>query len=242
MAEYLKAGDIEACFSPRDWQYIVYQDLRSTLESEIRLFPCIFGINGFKKGQLRFLFLETIDAHGLAGPLRDFVQHSRSFGANTSLVVLSRPRPVASLASYKDQFWDVLNELHELDPSPWPENVPEQLDTPLWEFSFAGEPIFVVCNTPAHILRQSRRSMSFMMTFQPRWVFDNILGTEAAAAKAFAKVRERLDAYDLIPPSPALGQYGNPENREFAQYFLEDNNEETKCPFHQLARSKEKAA
>jgi FPC/CPF motif-containing protein YcgG len=109
----------------------------------------------------------------------------------------------------------------------------------MWEFSFAGEPIFVVCSTPAHVMRQSRRSSAFMMTFQPRWVFDKILGTEKAAAAAFAKVRERLVPFDTTGPSPLLGHYGNPEGREYSQYFLYDDNQiPPECPFHRLAQSK----
>jgi len=82
-----------------------------------------------------------------------------------------------------------------------------------------------------------------MLTFQPRWVFDNILGSERAAELAFAKVRSRLVAYDLLAPSPALGRYGDPGTREFQQYFLNDTEMPAKCPFHSLSRSqKEKAA
>jgi len=31
-----------------------------------------------------------------------------------------------------------------------------------------------------------------MLTFQPRWVFEKILGSEKAAEAAFAEVRKRL--------------------------------------------------
>ena len=74
-----------------------------------------------------------------------------------------------------------------LDKNAWPAEIPEQVDHPMWEFSFAGEPIFVVCSTPAHVMRQSRRASTFMLTFQPRWVFEKILGTEKAASAAFAR-------------------------------------------------------
>ncbi len=109
----------------------------------------------------------------------------------------------------------------------------------MWEFSFAGEPIFVVCSTPAHVMRQSRRSSAFMLTFQPRWVFEKILGTEKAASAAFAEVRKRLIPYDSTSPSPLLGRYGNSDGREYQQYFLpDDNNAEAGCPFAKLAQTK----
>ncbi len=103
----------------------------------------------------------------------------------------------------------------------------------------AGEPIFVVCSTPAHVMRQSRRSSTLMLTFQPRWVFEKILGTEKAAAAAFAEVRKRLIPYDSTSPSPLLGRYGNQDGREHQQYFLHDDNQQAMgCPFAKLAQNK----
>ena len=109
----------------------------------------------------------------------------------------------------------------------------------MWEFSFAGEPIFVVCSTPAHVMRQSRRCSAFTLTFQPRWVFEKILGTEKAASAAFAEVRKRLIPYDSTSPSPLLGRYGATDGREYQQYFLaDDNHTEAGCPFAKLAQNK----
>jgi uncharacterized protein len=70
-------------------------------------------------------------------------------------------------------------------------------------------------------------------------VFDKILGTEKAAAAAFAHVRERLIPFDTTSPSPLLGRYGDPEGREYSQYFLHDDNQPaSECPFHRLAQTK----
>jgi hypothetical protein len=135
--------------------------------------------------------------------------------------------------------WMTLDQLARLDKSPWPEEIPEQIDHPMWEFSFAGEPIFVVCTTPAHVMRQSRRSSAFMLTFQPRWVFEKILGTEKAANAAFSEVRKRLIPYDSASPSPNLGRYGAADGREYQQYFLHDDNHSgAGCPFAKLAQTK----
>ncbi len=158
------------------------------------------------------------------------------------LVVMTRPGPVHGLPYYRIKFWSILQDLSDYDPRPWPKHIPEHLDTPGWEFCFAGEPIFLVCNTPAHVLRQSRRATSFMITFQPRWVFENILGSDQAAANAFQKVRTRLAAFDFLPASPDLGRYGDPKTREFAQYFLDEHNKPAICPFHSLTAPKERVA
>ena len=76
------------------------------------------------------------------------------------------------------------------------------------------------------------------MTFQPRWVFNKILGTRKSAERAFAKVRTRLAPYDLIPAAPSLGHYGDPSNREYAQYFIGETNEKPKCPFAKMPKPK----
>ncbi len=133
---------------------------------------------------------------------------ARSFGPNTSLIVFTRPRPVQTLDAYYRKMWLTLDQLARLDKRPWPIEIPEQVDHPMWEFSFAGEPIFVVCTTPAHVMRQSRRSSAFMLTFQPRWVFEKILGTDKTATAAFGEVRKRLIPYDSASPRRSLGRYG----------------------------------
>ncbi|WP_241492027.1 YqcI/YcgG family protein [Sphingomonas endophytica] len=144
-----------------------------------------------------------------------------------------------TLDAYYRKMWLTLDQLARLDKNPWPSDIPEQIDHPMWEFSFAGEPIFVVCTTPAHVMRQSRRSSAFMLTFQPRWVFEKILGTEKAANAAFAEVRKRLIPYDSASPAPLLGRYGATDGREYLQYFLhDDNNAGGGCPYAKLAQNK----
>lgn len=218
------------------WQRILYNEFAATLTSEARPFPCVFGVNGFRTNQLRFAFPDPLDATHLAPVLENYLANARSYGPNTSLIAFARPGQVAPIDAYRTRFWSVLNGLAALDGVSWPDEVPQELDHPHWEFCFAGEPIFVVCNTPAHVLRQSRRSTSFMLTFQPRWVFERILGSKKAAETAFAKVRDRLRPYDLLAPSPALGRYGDQQNREYQQYFIDDENEKPACPFARLGQ------
>ena len=62
-----------------------------------------------------------------------------------------------------------------------------------------------------------------------------ITDSEAPAAKrSLKKVRELLADFDAIAPAPFLGSYGEPENREFRQYFIDDSNAPPECPFHRL--------
>jgi uncharacterized protein len=227
-------SEVVGNYQPRSWQHIVFKETEATLTSKSRLFPCLFGVAGFAPDQLRFGFSDTMSAPDVAAALRAYLPECRRFGKNTSLVMFSRPGPVASLKSYERRFWSLLRELAHIDDHDWPQHIPEQLNDAKWEFCFAGEPIFVVCNTPAHINRQSRRASCFMVTFQPRWVFDEIMATPELAARTTGKVRKRLEPFDLIAPSPVLGTYGEDNNREYQQYFLNDTNEAQTCPFHKL--------
>ena len=236
---YLRKAEVGSNYAVSSWQSVMFSEFEAQMSSESRPFPCIFGVTGYRADQLRYLFLDPFDVESLGNQLAQYVAESRSLGPNTSLIVFTRPRPVQTLDTYYRKMWSTLDQLARLDKSAWPDTIPEQIDHPMWEFSFAGEPIFVVCSTPAHVMRQSRRSSAFMLTFQPRWVFEKILGTEKAASAAFAEVRKRLIPYDSTSPSPLLGRYGNNDGREYQQYFLpDDNNAEAGCPFAKLAQTK----
>jgi len=235
----LRKSEVGSSFAVSTWQRVLFAEFEAQMSSEARPFPCVFGVAGYRQDQLRYLFLDPFDVEALGEQLALFVSECRSHGPNTSLLVFSRPRPVQTIDAYYRKLWLTLDQLAALDKSPWPAEIPDQIDHPLWEFSFAGEPMFVVCSTPAHVLRQSRRSSSFMLTFQPRWVFEKILGTDKAAEAAFAEVRKRLLPYDGTSASPLLGRYGNHDGREHQQYFLFDDNEvATQCPFARLAQNK----
>ena len=236
---FLRKSEVGSSFAVSTWQRVLFAEFEAQMSSEARPFPCVFGVAGYRQDQLRYLFLDPIDVEALGEQLALFVAECRSHGPNTSLVVFSRPRPVQTIDAYYRKLWVTLDQLSGLDKSAWPAEIPEQIDHPMWEFSFAGEPIFVVCSTPAHVLRQSRRSSAFMLTFQPRWVFEKILSTDKAAEAAFAEVRKRLLPYDSTSPSPLLGRYGNQDGREYQQYFLFDENDAAaQCPFARLAQNK----
>ncbi|MEM7775866.1 MAG: YqcI/YcgG family protein [Pseudomonadota bacterium] len=228
--------DVIDQFAPQGWQRVVFAEFEAAMTSRSRPFPCVFGQSGFRAGRLRFAFPDPLSAETLAPILHTYLREARDIGSMTSLVVFARPGPVLRIDDYRRRFWDLLDELALRDPGQWPADIPRNMDEDLWEFCFAGEPVFVVCNTPAHVLRQSRRATSFTITFQPRWVFDGITNTtDPAAQRSLAMVRERLDAFDALEAAPFLGTYGEHGNREYQQYFLDDTNEPPACPFRRLA-------
>ncbi|HBF32517.1 YqcI/YcgG family protein [Rhizobium sp.] len=231
----LNRDDVAKTYANGSWQNIIFSEFATSMESSSRPYPCIFGVQGYKADQLRYIFQDIVDIDQLALALAEFVRNARTFGQNTSLVLFTKPvERIESIDDYEKRFWAILKNLADNDQDEWPAQIPTNTMSPEWEFCFADEPIFVVCNTPAHIMRQSRRASSLMLTFQPRWVFEKILGTEKAARNAFSTVRERLAHYDFVSVSPSLGRYGDPGILEHQQYFLGDVNEARVCPFGSL--------
>ncbi|MGK5631058.1 YqcI/YcgG family protein [Streptomyces sp. URMC 123] len=223
------------------WGTECIRELRETLLSEESPFPCTFAVSGIKRNTLRFAFVDDLDDERawepLPGILSAYLRDFRRLGRETSLVVFFRPEAAPRrLPEYEERFWAVLRHLHERDPEPWPAGVPTDTDDPWWEFSYGGTPIFVVCNTPAHRMRRSRHSPGFFITFQPRWVFEGLGADTPPGAAARRTIRKRLSRFDAVPPSPALGSYGDPDNREWRQYFLPDgpraHGVAERCPFH----------
>jgi FPC/CPF motif-containing protein YcgG len=165
---YLSRHEVEEQFAAGTWQNVLFAEFKAALQSDARPFPCFFAIRGFTGDQLRYLFIDTLSVPLLACSLARYVSDARQFGPNTSLIVFTRPGPVCPIDHYRHLFWCLLDDLVRIDAQPWPSTIPTSIDEPTWEFCFGGEPLFVVCTTPAHTARQSRRSTSFMITFQPR--------------------------------------------------------------------------
>jgi uncharacterized protein len=233
-----RSTDFQVIGELPDWGAPYATELLDTLASTENPFPCTFAVSAARKQGLRFGFVDDLHDRGswevLPGMLSAYLDVYRQISRETSLVVLFRPEAeTGSMEGYYEKFWEVLQFLHERDQEPWPGGVPRSTEDSEWEFGFGGTPIFVVCNTPAHVRRKSRANPCFMITFQPRWVFEH-LGPETSRGEAARRViRNRLRAFDEGPPSPELGYYGDPQNREWRQYFLFDDNAEPvpACPF-----------
>lgn len=200
-------------------------------------FPCIFGVDALRKGSLRFTFVpEGARRVGyLAEALGEFTQLAPGLGKRTSLVAFFEPSAdLETLDDYERYSWSLLQAVHNEDMVPWPAGIPVDTDHSEWEFCFAGMPMFVVVNTPAHQRRMSRFFEYYCITFQPRFVFDDIGENSPQGRNARKIIRERLGRYDALPPAPLLGSYGAPGNREWQQYFLAEDNdvsETARCPF-----------
>lgn len=74
--------------------------------------------------------------------------------------------------------------------------------------------MFVVVNTDFHKHRLSRSLSRVTITFQPRFVFDDIAEGTPRGDAARVLTRGRLLTYDTVPITVNLGGFGEPENRE----------------------------
>lgn len=220
------------------WQQEAYTQFSDMMCDEQHPYPCVPGKQGFQKDMLRFGFADdprTPDSiEQLASLLKDYGDISRDTGNYASLVVFFHSEDLreAEIDSFQDLFWEVLSRVHELDETPWPDDISKDPHHHTWEFCFGGEPYFAFCATPAHAVRKSRHFPNFLIAFQPRWVFDEINSSTAFGQKLKKVIRKRLVEYDEIDAHPSLKWYGQEDNLEWQQYFLSDDDSSlSKCPF-----------
>jgi FPC/CPF motif-containing protein YcgG len=136
---------------------------------------------------------------------------------------------------YRKRFWEILQYLHQADEKPWPIEKPKDPDHYLWDYHFAGEPIFVFGNAPAYKQRKTRDlGNSLVLGFQPRMIFEGLEGTEKGGIMSREKVRERVEKWDNLPKHPDISHFGDVNHNEWKQFFIGDDIEpiKGKCPFH----------
>lgn len=220
-----------------EWQQAAVRAFADRMLSNEELFPCIFGVDAVRKATLRYAFIPAGSERvpTLARALVEFTDMAPSLGNRTSLVAFFDHEPeLTSIEAYEQHFWSCLAQLQDLDEAEWPDGVSRDPSDPTWEFSFNGTPMFVVANTPVHQDRRSRRSDYFTVTFQPRFVFDDLKAGTPTGDRARNVIRKRLKQYDRVPQTPLLGSYGDPNNREWTQYFLQEHNQpldaSARCP------------
>ena len=207
------------------WRREAYHQFRERMLDPQQPFPCIFGVEAVVRSTLRYAFVDDVagQAPGLAAALTDFTQVSASLGKRTSLVCFFESWAAERThAAYHQHFWDLLREVSALDAHAWPDGISPDTDDPAFEWAFGGEPMFVVVNTDLHEKRRSRAFDRVAITFQPRFVFDDIAAGTPKGDEARRLIRARLRDYDETPVTPLLGSYGDDANREWQQYYLDD--------------------
>lgn len=220
------------------WKAGIFDEFFARMTDKDNDFPCIFGVEAVTRGTLRYGFVADAaepQATQLAALLHEFTRVCQHLGRRTSLVCFFESwRAPRTHAAYWERFWKLLREVSEVDECPWPEELSRSLDDPRFEFTFNGQPMFVVVNTALHERRASRHLSRVTITFQPRFVFDDIAEGTPRGDAARALIRQRLASYDSVGISAKFGSFGNVGNREWVQYYLDDGDPSdipASCPF-----------
>ncbi|SIS46259.1 YqcI/YcgG family protein [Salimicrobium flavidum] len=199
-------------------------------------FPCFFGMRAQHKGELRYTFLEHDDWSHFPDTVERFLDlFKQPDPLRHGLFIFVEPETEEmSLDYYREHFWEVLQYLHENDRKPWPSGAPRDPEHHLWDFHFAGEPIFTFGNAPAYKQRKTRNlGNSMILGFQPRKIFQGLEGTEKGGIMSREKVRARVEQWDQLPKHPDISHFGDPDHNEWKQSFIGDDITpiEGKCPF-----------
>jgi FPC/CPF motif-containing protein YcgG len=205
-------------------------------------YPCYFGRQAVLSGDLFVAAVEGEQLESLPQTLLTFTEISRSRRERrNNLATFFKPtESCLSHERYFQLFWSVLQWLHDRDPLPAVMTQPDPA-SPLWEFSFGGEQFFVVGASPTYRRRHSRNlGPGLIMVFQPRDVFERDDAGTALGDEARQRVRQGLRQWDAIGAHRDLGTYGDPDNFEWKQYFLPDDDSAVtcRCPFAPDHRSR----
>jgi amino acid adenylation domain-containing protein/non-ribosomal peptide synthase protein (TIGR01720 family) len=227
-------GDRVGVSDPPAWLAASYRLFRSHVMDSA--YPCFFGTQAERAGEMFYSYVSSQDLAHLPGTMATFIELSSALKhEKNNFALFFEPEPAAlDHDEYRTLFWRTLQLLHDNDTAP--ASGEETLDpsSPSWEFAFNGQQLFVVGCAPSYRRRRSRNlGPGMVMLFQPRTVFVDAVTKRAIGPQARAEVRGRLVVWDGVPHHPDLGVYGDPENREWKQYFLPDDQEAVMgvCPF-----------
>lgn len=245
---FLTKDQVEARFDPCSWQRLAYDDFKTKLlakDTNLKTFPCIYAIMGFRANEHRYLFLHSCNPSEpqnirlIAPALQSYLLLAPSLGPNTSLVIFAGPSPIpTTLQTHHANFWNTLRGLRIADPIPWPVSIPSSTPSSRRTFCFANEPVFPILMTPSHGRRFSRHMSVPVLAIQPKWALDALLDTAQHRDAATRKARKLLEEYDAVDVSPDLTGYGDPGSSESRQLCLADENDSgsVECPYEDLDR------
>lgn len=226
--------DFESRDDLPEWLLIAYDKFRRTITQ--KTFPCYFGMAAELGGELRYAYVTQKDWSNLPSALSSFLAlfNEPKLKRHGLFVFVEPFETEGSLEDYRQQFWDVLQYLHEVDEIEWPTDSPRDPEHFLWDFHFQGEPVFAFGNAPAYKQRKTRDlGAAMVIGFQPRKIFQGLTGTEKGGIMSREKVRERVEVWDQLPKHPDISHFGDPTHNEWKQFFIGDDAEPIigKCPF-----------
>ena len=228
------------------WSFDSALQILSTISSKGE-FPCPFSQAAAKNKRLLFSFIADTSAkslHQSAADLHEYLVRAAEWDGKVAsaepLLMVFNPHIFKgeTVADYHTIGWKILQFWHDIDTTPWPSDVSTDPHSPFWSMCFAGVQIFVNMSNPAHQTRRSRNlGQALTFVINPRERFDRVAGDNPQGWKIREMVRDRIEAYDGLSHSPALGSFEAGEI-EWWQYGLTETNapRTDRCPFHTQSR------
>ena len=233
---------ITNCYAFGTWQRQSFESFRQLLlVREPSIFPCIYATRGFKAQQHLYCFVDSDNPSEarcldfLANALRSYSERCLDLGPMTSLVILTpQQNQPKSINDYRQIYWDTLRALADLDELPWPDDVPEDIDSPRWCFCFHGQKFVSLAMTPSHTLRRSRHCPCFCIVFQPLAIFEKLMPTRARAEAAVGIVRKLTDVFDDVDYSADVRAVSDGTGPMSNIFFINDSSDRSSPPFAQI--------
>ncbi len=199
-------------------------------------YPCFFGTLAERRGEMFYTYVDDASIEHLPRNMLQFIELSKQReNEKNNLAVFFEPSDKDfDHEQFRSFCWQTLQYLADSDPEASADGVLDPSDA-AWEFSFAGMQMFVVGCSPTYRQRRSRNlGRGIVLLFQPRSVFIDAITNREISVDARSQIRRRIQAWDGMPAHPDMGMYGDPQNREWKQYFLPDDAmpESGVCPFH----------
>lgn len=133
---------------------------------------------------------------------------------------------------FEEFLWTKLQDLHELDDSPWDHAVGDDPQADDFSFSLGGKAFYIVGMHP-NSSRAARQSPYPCLVFNLHWQFEQLreMGT-------YDRIRDTIRKRDLEKNgsvNPMLADFG--KGNEAAQYSGRKVDEAWKCPFQHKKRN-----
>ncbi|AIR90726.1 YqcI/YcgG family protein [Pseudomonas cremoricolorata] len=223
------------------WTCTALRQLRARLADPA--FPCLFGRKAVAAQTCHLVFARAgALAADIANGLRSYVELLQPIALKqrigNPLLVFLQTEPDSDLADQQSLAWGVLQQVHRLDPYPWPDEVARDPHDTQWAFCFNGMPLFINMSFPGHVRMRSRNlGPHTVFVINPRESFDEVASAHSESGRRIReRIRQRVADYNdgTIPAS--LGFFGAADNYEWQQYQLQEPGSlnPQRCPFRAL--------